>query len=428
MWPVEAEAYPLDGAERTGIHRLEGYRLAQERMVRGRRLPSGATNNSEHVKLRLARQPGMQIPAPDPKMSADITRLAGYQRNSYGVAVLDLTDINNPVYAEHNGTRQQNPGSVGKIIVGLGLFQMLADTYPHDIEKRISVLRDTMITADSFIRSDHHKIPIWKPGETRIRKVKLTEGMVANLWTYLDWMLSSSNNSAAATIQKHMILLAHFGKNYPPTPEQERQFFKNTKRREMTNLFAKAIRDPMTRNGLDTKQLRQGSFFTWMGKRRVQGWSNSVGTPRELIKYLFQMERGKLVDYFSSLELKRLLYLTDRRIRYASSPALNSSAVYYKSGSLYKCRPEPGFVCKKYMGNVVNNLNSVIIVESPTKPKPLFYMVAVTSNVLRMNSAVVHQTLATRIHRYLEKRHGVIEPKKKSRGKRAKPVKTPSAE
>ncbi len=81
------------------------------------------------------------------------------------------------------------------------------------------------------------------------------------------------------------------------------------------------------------------------------------------------------------------------------------------------------------MGNVVNYLNSVIIVETPSKPKPLFYMVAVTSNVLRMNSAVVHQTLATRIHRYLEKKHGVIKEKRHHSSKRrGSPMKVPSAE
>ncbi len=62
---------------------------------------------------------------------------------------------------------------------------------------------------------------------------------------------------------------------------------------------------------------------------------------------------------------KRLIYMTQRRIRYASSPALNDAAVYFKSGSLYRCKPEEGFVCRKYEGNVENLMNSVAIVESP---------------------------------------------------------------
>jgi hypothetical protein len=117
------------------------------------------------------------------------------------------------------------------------------------------------------------------------------------------------------------------------------------------------------------------------------------------------MEEGKLVDEFSSREIKRLLYMTERRIRYASSPALADAAVYFKSGSLYRCKPEPGFVCRKYQGNVDNLLNSVAIVEYPAGERRLYYMVVVMSNVLRKNSAVVHQTLATRLHRLIEVSH-----------------------
>ena len=118
--------------------------------------------------------------------------------------------------------------------------------------------------------------------------------------------------------------------------------------------------------------------------------------------YLVKLEQGKLVDEFSSREIKRLLYMTQGRIRYASSPALADAAVYFKSGSLYKCKPESGFECKKYQGNVKNMLNSVAIIEAPAADPQLYYMVVVMSNVLRKNSAVVHQTLATRIHRMLQ--------------------------
>jgi hypothetical protein len=124
-----------------------------------------------------------------------------------------------------------------------------------------------------------------------------------------------------------------------------------------------------------------------------------------LLRYLIRLEQGKLVDPFSSREIKRLLYMTQGRIRYASSPALGNAAVYFKSGSLYKCKAEPDFECRKYHGNVVNMLNSVAVVESPAAEKKLFYMVAVMSNVLRKNSAVVHQTLATRLHQLIENYH-----------------------
>ena len=118
------------------------------------------------------------------------------------------------------------------------------------------------------------------------------------------------------------------------------------------------------------------------------------------------MEQGKLVDEFSSQDLKRMLYMTQRRIRYASHPALSDMAVFFKSGSLYSCAPEEGFTCGKYMGNKRNQLASVAIVESPEDdPQKLRYMVVVMSNVLKVNSAVAHQTLALRVHRMIEERH-----------------------
>jgi len=151
--------------------------------------------------------------------------------------------------------------------------------------------------------------------------------------------------------------------------------------------------------------LRQGSFFTREGKHKVNGGGNSYGTARELMKYVLRMEQGRLVDEFSSRLIKRLLYMTERRIRYASSPALKDSAVYFKSGSLYSCKEEEGFKCGPYMGNVRNYMNSVAIVETPAGENHLFYISTLISNVLRKNSAVDHQTMGTRIHRLIEKAH-----------------------
>ncbi|MFP6579192.1 MAG: peptidoglycan-binding domain-containing protein, partial [Myxococcota bacterium] len=146
--------------------------------------------------------------------------------------------------------------------------------------------------------------------------------------------------------------------------------------------------------------LRQGSFFTHEGKKKVPGTS-SYATPRELMHFALKMEQGKLVDAFSSREIKRLLYITERRIRYASSGSLRKSAVYFKSGSLYSCQPEEGFVCTKYHGNKRNYMNSVAIVESPAGGDRLHYMTTVLSNVLKKNSAQDHRDLARAIQAML---------------------------
>ena len=119
----------------------------------------------------------------------------------------------------------------------------------------------------------------------------------------------------------------------------------------------------------------------------MPGAGDSYGTARELMRFLLRLEQGRLVDEFSSREIKRLLYVTERRIRYASSPALATSAVYFKSGSLFECEQGLGLSCEPYRGNVKNYMNSIAIVESPAGERQLYYMVTLISNVLRKNSA-----------------------------------------
>jgi hypothetical protein len=163
---------------------------------------------------------------------------------------------------------------------------------------------------------------------------------------------------------------------------------------------------PVGRSGLDPGRLRQGGFFTREGKRRAPS-RGSYATPRSLLEFVVAMEKGQLVDRFSSLELKRLMYLTDARIRFASSPALNDAAVYFKSGSLFRCQAEAGYVCEKYHGNLWNYMNSVAIVEMPRRKPPLRYVAVVMSNVLRKNSAEEHLDLATRLQGLMESLHPV---------------------
>ena len=398
-------AYPLDGDSYTGIARLEGYRLAHQGKVRGPRQPDGALLPLADVSLRLTATPKLELPDPDPDFSAKVRALLGEDADRYGVAVLDLSDMDNPRYADANARVIHHPGSVGKIVVALGVFQALADIYPDDIAARERVLRTAQVTADQFIRTDHHVVPFWDGVAQSlswrpIREGDEIEGDRASLWTYLDWMLSASSNAAASTVIEQLLLLLHFRHDYPVPAEQAAALFRATPVTRLRELLATALQEPVRRNGLDLSKLRQGSFFTREGKRRVPGTS-SHATPRELLRYLLLLEQGKLVDEFSSREIKRLLYMTQRRIRYASSPALAGAAVYFKSGSYFRCKPEPGFVCKKYHGNVENWMNSVAIVEYPAKGRRLYYLVTVMSDVLRKNSAVEHQTLATRIQRTL---------------------------
>lgn len=402
-------AYPLDGYEETGIRRVEGARLANEGLaIGGFQLP-GAMLTTEQVDLRLLNQ-HITLPPADPAFTARIKSLLGENADRYGIAVLDITDPDHPRYAEYRGDYRQNVGSVGKLIAALGLFQALADTWPDDLGRRKTILRDTVITADDFAHSDHHSVRIFDVDTRELTRRKIADGDQGSLWEYLDWMLSVSSNSAASMIMRDAMLLRHFGRDYPVSEEQIKQFFSSTKGRELTRLFQQTFWAPVTRNGLPLDQIRQGSFFTRQGKANVNGGGNSYATARTLMEFLIKMEEGVLVDEWSSRQLKRLLYMTERRIRYASSPELNDAAVYFKSGSLYKCKQEKGFKCSASQGNVINYMNSVAIVEQEVDGVKLQYMVVVISNVLRQNSEEIHRNLGTEIHKLIKTENAMGSP------------------
>jgi hypothetical protein len=400
-----AAAYPLDAYPETGIRRLEGLRLANEGKVADVKQPRGALLPLKAVDLRLVGKT-FDLPAADPEFNRQLAGILGGSLDGYGLAVLDLTDPTKPRYAEHNGTYRQNVGSVGKIVVALALFQALADVYPNDIAARQKVLRTTVVTADGFSQYDHHTVRMFNVETKGLTRRAIQVGDKATLWEFVDWMMSPSSNSAAGMVMREAMLLRQYGTAYPVPESEIKRFFSQTPKGELTALFEKTFFEPITRNGLDLEQLRQGSFFTATGKQIVPGPGDSYGTARELMRYLLRMEEGRLVDEWSSREIKRLMYVTERRIRYASAPSLADAAVYFKSGSLYECKKEPGFTCGQYMGNVKNYMNSIAIIEYPAGDRKIHYMVTLISNVLRKNSAAEHQALAARIQQLIVNSHG----------------------
>ena len=403
-------AYPLDGWEHTGASRLEAFDLAHEVLLQRGTIRSGAMKRMDEVRLGLVDYPDFRIPPPDAGFSAEIRSLLGGDAGAYGIAVLDITDPAKPFYAEVNPTSAQAPGSVGKIVVALAIFQALADLHPWDVEARNHALRDSAIVAsNAFISPDEHVVPFWKRGERSIHRRTIVEGDVGNLWTWLDWMLSASSNAAGSTVMGQIAAIKHFGAAYPPSQAQLSDFVLGAPPGTMSALVHDALLEGLRKNDIDASQLRQGSPFTKSAHERIPGTIGSTSTARELIHYLTRMEQGKLIDPWSSLEIKRLLYLTDIRIRYAAEPTLDSSAVYFKSGSLYACGGAGP--CGKYFGNSKNFMNSIAIVEyDGGAGKQLRYIVALLSNVLGKNSIETHQALARRIHQVIADRHGVAVP------------------
>jgi len=407
LCPLLATAWPIDGYPETGIRRLEEQRLIAVGEMQGTGQPSGGRWPTAKVDIRLLQRPDLKIPAADQELTAQLLALLGADAEHYGIAVLDLTDPNQPTYGEYRGDYRQNVGSVGKLLVGLGFFQGMADVYGGDVEARETLLRDTVITADRFSHWDHHDIRLFNVDTRTMVRRPMKDGDTGNLWEYLDWTLSVSSNAAAAMTMRDTMLLRQFGTDYPIPDERITPFFDGQPSADKTRLFQRAFWEPVTRNGLSLDQIRQGSFFTREGKHLVAGGGISYASARSLMQLLVQMEKGQLVDEWSSRALKRLLYMTERRIRYASSPALRDAAVYFKSGSLYSCQPEEGFTCGKYKGNKRNYMNSVAIVEADVDGVRLHYIVTLVSNVLRQNSAVAHQTLGTRIHQLMKQRNGL---------------------
>lgn len=392
-------AYPIDGYTRTGIRRIERLRLIIAGELQGPRPSEGALKHMDQIRLNLkgSRGDSLRFPLiPDPVLQQSLDALFPDRHESYSVAVLELTPGKPFRYAGRQENRSFSPGSVGKLAVAAGLFEELRRLVP-DPEKRRALLMNRRIVADQWIRYDDHVVPVFDPETKNYKSRKLQEGDVFSLYEWLDHMLSASANAAASIVWKEAILMRAFGERYPPHYEEEVQFFKTTPKGILQEMAVGIVNDPLRPAGIGQEEWQLGSFFTRRGKEIVPG-TGSWACPTGLLKFLTALERGKIVDDWSSLEIKRLMYMTARRIRYAASPRLNNAAVYFKSGSLYKCTPEPDFVCKKYMGNVENVMNSVAIVEHPDGT---VYFTALMSNVLKKNSAVEHQSLATFIDKIM---------------------------
>ncbi|MFC1585727.1 hypothetical protein ACFL5V_09290 [Fibrobacterota bacterium] len=394
-------SYPIDGYPETGIRRLERLRLIQTGDVSGKPPAPGALKTSSDIRLHLtglSMADTAKIWRRDAALQKKVESLFRGRHGSYSVSLVVIKDGEPSGFASIKENTIYQPGSVAKIAVAAGLFAELKKIHPVSPEDRKKLLKTRMIVAEDWIISDHHEVPLFdvRTGKKAGRPIKLGDEFSLYEWT--DHMLSASSNAAASTVWKEAMLMRAFGKDYPPSLEEEHRYFKETPKQELVETAKSIVDGPFRELGISPEEWKLGSFFTGTGKRKVPG-GGTGGTTAGMLKILVAMERGLLVDAWSSLELKKLLYMTARRIRYASSPVLAGHAVYFKSGSMYKCMPEPDFKCGKYRGNVHNYMNSVAVVE---RADGITYLVALMSNVLRQNSAVEHQTLATMIERIIQ--------------------------
>lgn len=392
--------YPIDGYETSGIDRL----LHLQRVVSGEikdiKPPPGAMKSIDDITLNLVGDPLQSIPAPDPELQKSVKALFPNLDESYSIALLDITPGREIRYASLKDKQGYQPGSVGKLAVLVALFHELERIYPDSFSNRQQLLRDKEVRAGTWAQYDEHVIPVYSPDTGTFSRRRVRESDVFSLYEWSDHMLSASNNAAASVIWREVLLMHVYGRDYINLTELEaNRYFSSTSKKELSDLAMALVNDPLQTLGISKDEWRLGKIFTSGATSIIPAQGGSTGTTVGFIKFMVAMESGRIVDVDSSLEMKRLLYLTDRRIRYSASPALQNAAVYFKSGSLYKCQLEEGFDCGKYMGNVFNFMNSIAIVE---QPDGRIYLVSLMSNVLRKNSSYDHFMLASGIDKLIK--------------------------
>ena len=403
-----ADGYPiLGGVENTGIRRLVRLeRMDSAQLVRT--LPYGGRHGVEWIRLNLMDRPiDSNLIERSASLEEELEELIPNRGRAYSLAIMDITPGREPRYLERNATLGYQPGSVGKLAVITALMCELENVYVDDVQARWDLLKNKVVKANQFGVYDHHTIPDYDPETERYSRPRVNVDHEFSVYEWADHMLSVSNNGAASIVWREAILMRVFGPDYPGlTQEQADEYFRTTPRERLRDIGEDVVNGPLRALGIGHEEWRLGTMFTRGASGIVPPKGGSIGTPRGLMKWMVALESGKITDPASSLEIKRLMYMTDRRIRYAHAPVLDSAAVYFKSGSLYGCRA--GTSCGKYRGNRMNYMNSLCIVEQPDGTR---YMVALETNVLGRNSAYDHQLLATRIDRLIRRApQGTDEP------------------
>lgn len=392
LYPASGpQAYPIDGYELTRISRLARLMdMDSAQLVRS--IPTGGRMPFSYIRLNLLADPVDSLPSRDESMQEELIGLLPSRGANYGIAVADISPGREARFAAFHEDRGYQPGSVGKLAVATAIFCELENLFVDSVEARFDLLENRIVGGGPFAIYDHHTIPIYDTLTQQYTRKQASPSDRFSLYEWIDHMLSVSNNGAASVIWREALLMRVFGQDYLTLTEEEAdEYFNTVDRRELSDIANSVVNEPLRHMGIGHDEWRLGTMFTRGGSGIVPPQGGSVGSPIGLMKWLVALESGRVIDPASSLEIKRLMYMTDRRIRYAHSPSLDSAAVFFKSGSLYSCGGDP---CRKYHGTRMNYMNSVAIVEQPHGGR---YLVALMSNVLGRNSAYDHQLLASRI-------------------------------
>lgn len=395
-------SYPIDGYPYTGINRLLYEWLNFTDSTKSFRQDPGATKLMDEINLYLIDENQNRIdsfPGIDADLQKKINSLFSNLESEYSISVLEYTPDRPIRYAERKSQTGYQPGSVGKLAIAVAVMDQLAMIYGDDWEDKRALLFSKFVWAGPWGVPNHHTVPFYEIKKDKYYTRHVTEKDAFSLYEWLDHMISKSSNAAASIMWREVLLMHAFGEDYECITELEsEEYFEKTPKDSLSRMAVRIVNDPLRKLGIGHDEWRLGNFFTAGADRIIPGYGGSIGTTKGLMKFMIALEEGKVTDHRSSLELKRLMYATDRRIRYASAKVLDNDAVFFKSGSLYSCKDETGFKCKPYAGNRYNYMNSIAMIE---KPDCTMYMVSLMSNVLRKNSVGEHYGLATKIDRII---------------------------
>ena len=422
----DARAFPVDDYERTGIRRLKFQQDALDGLHHGPKLVPGQRWPAASIKLRMrdqGRDFELTSATPkDPILQPVLEKvLRQWSWHKYDVVILDITDPAHPRYAAVNENVELTPGSVAKLLVASGMFEQLKQRFPNDTAARANLLKTTIVTADDWAMKDSHDMPMISGAnldKSTSRRVFIGDKL--SLWEWMDGALSASNNSAASMMWREATLMKLMGADYPPA-KVNADLWKGFGRDALTEASFDIVTKPLLDAGIDPEVLRLRLYFTTGAGKYIRSKSSGA-TSLSLVQWLLRVEQGRMVDEWSSLELKKMMYLTRRRVRYLHTHKLDNFAAFFKSGSLFKFKPETTERVQ-YEGDQLNVLNSLIEIDTTPPPpealaavtgpaadlaaktvsvnsagKPYIYLVAVMSNELKRNAAEDHARLAEAIH------------------------------
>ncbi len=324
LFVTEAPTYPIDGYALTNIRRLAYLQLVVDGKIKARKPVTGAMKSVNDICLNLYNKKGdslVTLPSPDPALQKAINSLFPRLNENYSLALLDITPGKPIRYASRKETDGYQPGSVGKLAVLLGFFTELAKIYPESFEKRQDLLCTKEVRGGKWAVYDEHTVSIYNTDTEKLTRRTVVPSDVFLLYEWLDFMMSVSNNGAATVCWREAILMRAFGKAYPDlTESQAEEYFNTTPKSELSEIAVNVVNEPLRQIGITSDEWRLGQMFVRGGTDRIPPKGGSIGSPLGLMKFLVMLERGQCVDEESSLEMKRLFYMTDRRIRYALPP------------------------------------------------------------------------------------------------------------